>query len=396
MLLFRFRLFPHHLLPLGPAALALVLATGGAAWAQVTPAAGSTPPDDTPAIRVGMTLFPNFVEQTLPTVTDGDGNQVKKSAFDVGRAYLNITGNVSHIVAFRITPDISRETNATPSLNGSLIFRIKYAYAQFNLDDWMTKGSWARIGIQQTPWVDFEEGIYRYRFQGTVFAERVPLPTSLSSSDAGASFRYNFPSNYGEIHVGLYNGENYTKTDVNNQKALEFRGSVRPFATGTPVLRGLRAHLFYDTDHYVSNDERKRLLGGVTFEHRYLNAGFDYLNANDQPLATAANVHSKGYSFWATPRMPKADGSSWEGLLRYDHWAPNTSGALAPASTSPIPGKTLLNDQKQNRVIVGGSYWFPHQGNVSSAILIDYDGQRFDNITTTPTRSVGIHGLVSF
>jgi hypothetical protein len=92
-------------------------------------------------------------------------------------------------VAFRITPDITRESgllalgagNTIP--NDSLVYRIKYAFAQFNLDDWMTKGSWARFGIQQTPWVDFDEGIYRYRFQGTTFAERVPLPTALASSD---------------------------------------------------------------------------------------------------------------------------------------------------------------------------------------------------------------------
>ena len=102
----------------------------------------------------------------------------------------------------------------------SLVFRIKYAYAQFNLDDWMTRGSWARLGIQQTPWVDFEEGIYRYRFQGTVFAERIPLPTTMTSSDAGASFHYNFPSNYGDVHVGVYNGENYQRVEVNDQKAL--------------------------------------------------------------------------------------------------------------------------------------------------------------------------------
>ena len=235
----------------------------GFAFAQVTPAAGYTPPDDTPVIRVGMTLFPNYVVQTSPDVVDADGNSVNKSAFDVGRAYLNITGNVSHVVAFRITPDISRETSLTPSLSGSLVFRIKYAFAQFNLDDWMTRGSWARIGIQQTPWVDFEEGIYRYRFQGTVFPERVALPTSLSSSDAGASFHYNLPSNYGDVHVGIYNGENYSKTDTNNEKAVEFRGTVRPFATRMPGLRGLRAHVFYDSDHYVKNDERTRLLGSV-------------------------------------------------------------------------------------------------------------------------------------
>ena len=49
---------------------------------------------------------------------------------------------------------------------------MKYAYAQFNLDDWTgnLKSTWVRLGIQQTPIIDFQEGIYRYRFQGTVFA----------------------------------------------------------------------------------------------------------------------------------------------------------------------------------------------------------------------------------
>ena len=53
-------------------------------------------------------------------------------------------------------------------------------------------------------------------------------------------------------------------------------------------------------------------------------------------------------------------------------------------------------DGKENRVIVGAAYWFPHQGSVSSALLVDYDGQHFDNITTAPVRSVAVHALVSF
>ena len=79
-----------------------------------------------------------------------------------------------------------------------------------------------------------------------------------------------------------------------------------------------------------------------------------------------------------------ANGSSLEALLRYDHWTPNTASTLAPASTSPNPGITVFDDQNQNRTIVGVAYWFPHQGNVSTAILVDYDGQSFDNITTAP------------
>lgn len=371
--------------------------------AQVTPAAPFTPPDDTPSIRVGMTLYPTFTYQTEPKITDADGKSVNKSAFDITRAYINITGNISHIIAFRLTPDITRESGLVSLGPGSsvssdsLVLRIKYAYGQFNLDDWMTRGSWARFGIQQTPWIEYEEGIYRYRFQGTVFAERIPLPTTMTSSDAGASFHYNFPSNYGDIHVGLYNGENYQRAEVNGQKALEFRGTLRPFATGLPALRSLRAHLVYYDDRYAGSDERRRVMGNVTYEHRYVNLGFDYLSAKDQTLATAADVSSHGYSIWATPRLPLQNGASWEALLRYDHFTPNTStSTLAPASTSFRPGTTVFNDQKQNRTILGVAYWFPHQGNVSTAILVDYDGQRFHNITTAPTKSVTIHGLLNF
>ena len=380
----------------------LVAVTAASAAAQITPAAGYVPPDDTPSIRVGLTLFPSYSFQTDPKITDADGNLVNKNAFDVGRAYINVTGQISHVVAFRLTPDITRETGLVTLANGSsvsndsLVYRIKYAYAQFNLDDWMPSGSWARLGIQQTPWVDFEEGIYRYRFEGTVFAERVPLPTTMTSSDAGASYHVNFPSNFGDLHVGVYNGENYQKVEPNNEKALEFRGTVRPFALGLPILRGIRGHLVYYHDHYQRHDERNRLMGNVTFEQKHVNAGFDYLRAEDQTLATAPVISSHGFSVWATPRLPHDNGSSWEALVRYDHWIPNTSSALVPASSSPNPGTTVFSQQVQNRMIAGVSYWFPHQGSVSTALLLDYDGQQFENIVTAPVKTVSVHGLVSF
>jgi hypothetical protein len=375
---------------------------GSTVWGQVTPAVGYTPPDDTPSLRVGFTLYPIFTVQTEPQITDAAGNTVQRNAFDIGRAYINLTGQVSHLLAFRVTPDITRESglltlapgNSVP--NDSLVFRIKYAYGQFNLDDWTARGTWVRLGIQPTPWVDFEEGIYRYRFQGTVFVERIPLPTAMTSSDAGVSFHYNFPRNYGEVHVGYYNGENYQRVETNNQKGFEFRGSLRPFAAGMPVLRGLRAHLVYYNDHYVSDSERKRLMGAVTYEQKYVNVGFDYLDADDQALPTVAKIPANGFSIWATPKKDFPDGSSWEALLRYDHWTPNTTDLLAPATTAPIFGTTLLSDQRQKRSIIGVAYWFPRQTGVQAALLLDYDAQSFDNITTPETKSVSIHGLLQF
>src|SRR3981081_1404018 len=207
---------------LGRAALMTAgLGLGAPCAAQVTPAAGYVPPDDTPAVKVGATIFADYTALQTPKITDADNNSVTSNAFNVGRAYINITGNISHNIAFRITPDIARLTEtATPSssLNGSYVFRLKYAYAQFNLDDWLNPGrtgTWARLGMQQTPWVDFMEGVYRYRFQGTIFEEREGF---LSSSDIGASFHYNLPGNYGDVHAGVYNGETYSKPEVNDQK----------------------------------------------------------------------------------------------------------------------------------------------------------------------------------
>ncbi|HKB09147.1 MAG TPA: hypothetical protein VKD69_00785 [Vicinamibacterales bacterium] len=374
------------------------LASAAVASAQVTPAAGYTPPDDTPAIRVGMTLFTNYSWQTDPKGTDANGQSITRNSFDVARSYINITGQISHLVAFRITPDITRQSgivNSAQVTSDSLVFRIKYAYGQFNLDDWMTRGSWVRLGIQQTPWVDFDEGIYRYRFQGTTFVERLPLLTTFTSADAGVSFHYNLPSNYGDVHVGVYNGENYQRVEVNDQKGFEFRGTLRPLAQGPPILRGIRGHLVYYNDNYQSGNERKRVMGNVTFEHKFVNGEFDYLSAKDQVLGTQPLVESNGWAFWATPRYPYENGSSIEGLLRYDHFTPNRSTAFAPAASAPSP-TTPFRDQHQNRTIVGVAYWLPHQGNVSTAILFDWDGQHFDNLTATPAKVYALHGLINF
>jgi hypothetical protein len=333
---------------------------------------------------VGVTIFADYTFQQAPDAIDTDGNVINPSSFNVTRSYINVLGNLSHIVAFRITPDVVRESglitlgSGSTVTNDSLVFRIKYAFAQFNLDDWMTRGSWARFGIQQTPLLDYEESIYRYRFQGTTFTEREGF---YNSADAGASFHYNFPSNYGEVHVGVFNGEGYTRTDPNDQKAVQIRGSVRPFATNAPIVRGLRVTAFYFGDNYIRNAERTRVVGQVTYESTYVNAGFDYITAHDQPSIKVADVKASGWSWWATPRKPLANAASLELLARYDHLQPNT---------------TVGADR--TRTIVGLAYWFPHQGNVSSAMMLDYDGQSFHNFTPAPAsqKRIAVHGLINF
>jgi hypothetical protein len=360
------------------AVTAAVLLCTITASAQGTAPAAPRPPDDTPSVRVGATLFLDYTATPEPKVTDADGNSVTGNAFNVGRAYVNVTGNISHVVAFRVTPDIARETGTGSALNGSLTLRLKYAYAQFNLDDWMQRGSWARFGMQQTPWVDFIDNVYRYRFQGTTFEDREGI---LSSSDVGATFHYNFAGNYGDFHGGIYNGDNYNRAEANDQKAVMLRATVRPLPMHAR-LRGLRVTGFYDHDAYVKQAERRRAILGATYEHPYVNAGWNYLSTADQTRTVNPRLDGHGFSAWATPKTPK--GYGWEGLLRYDH-------LIQEQATAP-------GDGERNRAIAGVAYWFPRQGSVSAAILLDYE--RVDNRDYSPARADerrwAIHTLINF
>ena len=357
----------------GIAVLLAVIASSAAA--QITPAAGSTPPDDTRKFNIGATIFADYTYQESPEISDVDKNNVKLSSFNVSRAYINITGQLNHLLAFRITPDIARETNAASSVSGSQVFRVKYAYGQFNLDDWTTHGSWVRFGVHQTPYVDYTETIYRYRFQGQIFAERTGF---VSSADAGLSGHWNFPGNYGDVQAGFFNGENYNKAEVNNQKGFMVRGSLRPLPLGG-IWKGLRLTGFLVDDHYAEADKRSRAIGQVTFESAPVNAGFDYLMAKDRPNKTFAQVDAKGWSAWATPKL----GKGWEILLRHDDLKPNKSVAF----------------QKQKRNIAGVAYWLPNLApGVTSAILADYDSLERTGVTPAVPRTTNyaIKTLINF
>lgn len=353
-------------------ALAAVALTAASTFAQGTPAA--KPADDTPSVKIGSTIFADFTYNESPSSTDADGNTIHNSSFNVTRAYINVFGNLNHYISYRVTPDIVRETGSGSSLAGSYTFRLKYAFGQLNLDDWTTKGSWIRLGLNQTPWLDYAEGIYRYRFQGPTFVDREGF---LTASDNGISAHWNFPGNYGDMHGGFYNGEGYNHAETNNEKAFQIRGTVRPLpASG--ALKGLRLSAFVDEDHYIQAAKRTRYVGQVSFEHPLINAAVEVLRAKDQTGSTKPEVDANGWSVWATPKLGT---TGWEMLLRHDYLKPDKS-----------------IDQKRTRNIAGIAYWFQHMKGVQSALMVDYDSTKSSNFT--PSRPddtrYGLKLLVNF
>lgn len=337
-----------------------------------TPAATTSP--DSPSIKVGVLVFADYTIQEAPKIVDSDQNRVTLTAFQIGRAYINVTGNISRTIAFRVTPDVVRETGTGSSVNGSYVYRLKYAYAQWNLDAHLGPGSFARFGMQQSPWIDMVDTVYRYRFQGPTFVDREGY---LSPADSGATLRYALPRRYGDVHAGFFNGENYQHPEVNDQKGFQIRASVRPLP-GHGVLDGLRVSAFRTQDAYVRNGERDRSIVAATLEHPHVHAAFEYLSAADRPSASVRSVHGRGWTAFVTP----ISGHGWEGLLRVDH--------LVPDHDRP--------DQRKRRAIGGVSYWFPHQGTVAAALMFDVDAVHYRGfaVVRPDERRFAVHSMISF
>jgi hypothetical protein len=359
------------------AAMVLTLFPAAGVFAQVTAAKSHTPPDDTPSFKIGTTIFTGYTYQDSPTSKDSDGNVIHPSSFEVQRAYINVTGNLSHLISWRVTPDIAGRfatsatstvtggtpgetvtTKASTNYDGNLVFRLKYAFGQFNLDDWLPKGSWIRIGQQHTPYIDFYEHIYEYRMQGTIFPERQGY---ITSSDVGLASHLSFPNNYGDVHFGIYNGDGYSKAEANDQKAFQARVSLRPIPKD-PVLKGLRVTGFFDQDHAVKDAARNRYIGTLTYEHEYVSFGADFLSTKDRASVTASEVKGSGYSFWVEPKTK----SGVRLLLRYDNTKPNKSV-----------------DARQKRLITGVAYWFNLQ-KAHAALFANYEKVDYDTALAKP------------
>lgn len=344
------------------------------AIAAIAAPVGAQAPADAPSIRVGTTIFADYTVQQAPKVFDADGNAVTFSSFNITRAYINITGKLSPRVTFRLTPDITREVDPDSTINGSYTFRLKYAYGQVALDRWLGTGGWTRFGQQGTPFMEFSQDVYRYRFQGQLFEEREGY---LSFADLGVTARAVLPHDYGDLHGGMYNGEGSYKPELNDQKAWVLRATGRPLPRHA-ALHGLRATGFVDHDAYSKNREKHRGIFAVTFEHPRVNAGYDYLAASDRPPGQSAATHGHGWTAFVTPRTT----IGWEGLLRYD--------SLTADLSHP--------EQVKHRAIGGVAYWLKPVNGVTSAVLFDIETTTFASFVPPQAtqRRIAVHVLVNY
>ncbi len=301
-----------------------------------------SPPPQYPVISVGTLTYLQYDAELK--------NRQAFNAFDVTRAYININADLTPTVKFRLTPDLRRINDS--SLGGSLVFRLKYGFVEF---DNLTPRSWLRLGLHQTPWLDFEESINRYRVQGQMFSEREGVIPS--SGDFGAGYLTRFPNDWGELNMGVYNGEGASKGETDKYKSLQGRLTVRPFPKAA-LAKGFRISGFYNLGWYAKGQPRRNGIVMGSYEHPRLVATLQWLAATERPLAAdPRDFDRRGYSGFVEVRQGL---EGWAGLLRVDHYDPDTA----------------VGDNVTRRVIAGAAYWL-RWSRVRIGLLVDDEDVRY-------------------
>lgn len=168
--------------------------------------------------------------------------------FRINRAYFTVEKGMFDFLDSRLTLDVYDDDDGVEA-------RLKYIYVRFKFDsliksDGIVNNLNIKFGMIHTPWIDFEEHINFYRMQGTVFIERVGLTPS---SDFGANlngligglideeYRKNVnPYNagkYGSFDFGLFNGAGYNRFELNDNKVLQGKLTIRPLPFFIPGLQ---------------------------------------------------------------------------------------------------------------------------------------------------------------
>lgn len=180
------------------------------------------------------------------------------NAFSVNRVYVNIFYSPTDWLTFRVTPDVYRDIGSPAAVklsndsgigstpNGSLSFRLKYAYAEFTkfFGDGAFKDDNLRFGQQTNPLIDWEEGLYDYRFVSLVPWNFISLSSTYTGVSLNGPIKWN-GKQYLDYQIGVFNNSNFHGFEQAETKTAMGRLSIYPLGA-TSKYQGLGFTFFGD------------------------------------------------------------------------------------------------------------------------------------------------------
>ncbi len=244
------------------------------------------------------------------------------NAFSVERAYLNFTAKFNGGVGTRVTGDIHR------AADGSINYRLKYAYFA-----WTPENSplTFKFGQTQTPWLDWEEGLWGYRMQGTMPLERAGYQTS---SDLGVGVDGAWADQKFNMQLSLMNGEGYHAAEGDQHKDVGLRASLRLLESDDGGSRGgLRVTALAEKGTRTGGGNRDRYVGMLSYKSKQVMIAGEAGRTKDGTQGVKGQV-----------------------VAFYGTWSPKDSKVGLIGRVDLVDPNTDVADDATTRVIAGVSY----------------------------------------
>ena len=244
-------------------------------------------------------------------------------AFELTRLYLKVSRQASE----RISMKAVIEGNQVGTSAAGAIF-VKNAFTEYKD---IIKGSNLRFGVIGTPWIGYEESIWKNRFMAKTFTDIEGL---MPSADKGIGLSGRVSGKLINYDLIVVNGEGYNNApEVNKDKDFAARASVE-------IADGLKGQLFNLTGkEQAASLDRNRTIFGLSYEKNELSAMAYSLSAKN------GDINKSGFSAFTNYKLF----SKLTAVARYDlfdqdtdsaknSWTRIIAGVVVPIEDSMILG----------------------------------------------------------
>ncbi len=350
---------------------------------------------DESKLKLEALFYLNTYQKTDDRSTAGVSSKTKTNGLHVDRAYFTAKYYFDKNWMMRFTTDIGNEAGLGKDQN----IYLKYAYVEGKLAG---KSAILRLGQSHTPWIDYEQGLWKHRYVAKVMSDTYKFDTS---ADLGIGLKGKLADGMVDYFVTATNGTGYGKGNPQSGlNGVDFNSRI-----GVHPIKGLDIDFQYlsgykATKTSISNIATSGVKSTLTqamisYGTSDFRVGGNYLlNTDKAKSATASSTHggntsaafataaigdevkSSGLALWAWAKLPD---TGFGAFARYE----NLKNELTSA------GIANANKEKIDRYVLGVEY-SPIK-NITFALVVDASKLKNRGGVTTTTDKDTRYGLYS-
>lgn len=276
-----------------------------------------------------MQTYGDHFNSTIVGQTQANENSSNANGFRLSRAYLTIIGKVSKEFSGKLTLDEAYSDPAVSNGRGNVF--VKYLYGVYSPVDNIA----IRLGLTETPWIPYEEGLWNYRF----VSETAPdYEGFMPSSDWGLAIVGDLFDKLVDYHIMFSNGEGYQA----QQNGRGYAGAARIALNVKPFIFDI-----FGMDENMHNGipdyNPKRAIVMLVYSNSIMRVAGDWMWADDHITIADQNKakfnHGYGYEFWGFMRIPGEE--KIRIFARYLFMKPNGDNSYTPVNGKIAPTTSI-------------------------------------------------------